>query len=67
MLIAWSTKGWPGPRTHRLLRLRNPTRQDLRKRVAALFQTEMVEDWVGCFVVATDVKVRVRRPSAEPY
>lgn len=47
-----------------LVRLRNPSRSELAERVAYLFQQEQVERWAGCFVVATDRKVRVLRPTA---
>jgi hypothetical protein len=30
--------------------------------VALLFATEPVEQWKGCLVVATDHKLRVKRP-----
>ena len=33
----------------------------LAERVLRLFESESVEDWLGCFVVATDRKLRVRR------
>lgn len=52
------------PGTHAgllLLRLREPSRQGIIERVERLFQTTDVEAWAGCFVVATDHKVRVRR------
>jgi predicted nuclease of predicted toxin-antitoxin system len=55
------------PGTHHgilLVRLRNPSRSELAARVAYLFHQERVEDWAGCFVVATDRKVRVMRPPA---
>lgn len=45
-----------------LVRLLNPGRQALFERVTHLFTTEDVESWYGCFVVATDRKIRVRRP-----
>lgn len=51
------------PGTHHgllLVRLRKPGRIKLRQRVSLLFQTENVESWAGCFVVATDHKIRVR-------
>lgn len=44
-----------------LVRLRDPSRAALIERVRALFYNEPVEDWVGCFVVATEHKLRVRR------
>src|SRR6266699_2977721 len=53
------------PGTHSgilLVRLREPSRGSLTARVEALFRGEDVESWTGCFVVATDRKIRVRRP-----
>ena len=52
------------PGTHHgllLIRLARPGRRALRARVRRLFESERVADWGGCFVVATDRKVRVRR------
>jgi predicted nuclease of predicted toxin-antitoxin system len=46
-----------------LVRLAKPGRNSLFERVSALFQTEHVSDWTGCLVVATDWKVRIRRPA----
>jgi predicted nuclease of predicted toxin-antitoxin system len=46
-----------------LVRLRNPGRLALAQKVQWLFEQEDVESWHGCFVVATDYKVRVRRPT----
>ena len=48
-----------------LIRLHAPARTNLIQRVAELFQTENVSEWVGCFVVATEIKVRVARPSRD--
>ena len=45
-----------------LLRLFAPGRTALRQRVRMLFEQEDVDGWAGCFVVATERKVRVRRP-----
>jgi predicted nuclease of predicted toxin-antitoxin system len=42
-----------------LVRLRSPNRKNLAGRVAELFQTENVADWAGCFVVATERKIRL--------
>jgi predicted nuclease of predicted toxin-antitoxin system len=53
------------PGTHRgilLVRLRSPDRQNLIRRVREVFQQEEVGLWSGCFVVATERKVRVVRP-----
>jgi predicted nuclease of predicted toxin-antitoxin system len=49
-----------------VIRLAWPTRQRLIERVKELFSQEAVEAWVGCFVVVTDHKVRVLRPTKEP-
>ena len=52
------------PGTHAgllLVRLARPGRDALLARVAMLFTTEPVEQWHGC-VVATDHKVRAKRP-----
>jgi len=46
-----------------LVRLRDPGRNELLKRVQGLFQTEAVEHWKRCFVVLTDRKLRVRYPN----
>ena len=54
------------PGTHHgllLVRLANPNRRALRSYIEALFRAEDVERWVSCFVVATDTKIRVRRPA----
>jgi len=44
-----------------LVRLRSPNRSNLVKRVSELFQNENVGGWIGCFVVATERKIRVLR------
>ena len=46
-----------------LLRLRNPSWRALVARVVDLFAQEDVTKWAKCFVVATESKVRVRRPA----
>jgi predicted nuclease of predicted toxin-antitoxin system len=54
------------PGTHAgllLVRLAQPGRKALASRVALLFATERVDEWRGCLVVATEHKVRVRRPA----
>ena len=45
-----------------LVRLRSASRQNLAIRIQEVFQTEDVSSWTACFVVATERKVRVRRP-----
>ena len=53
------------PGTHHgllLVRLAKPGRRALFERVFRLFEAEDVESWRGCFVVASDRKLRVRRP-----
>lgn len=52
------------PGTHHgvlLMRISNPSRRRLSARLFEIFQCEDVESWKGCFVVATDSKLRVRR------
>ena len=48
-----------------LLRLHSPNRKNLSDRVVKLFQTENVDRWSGCFVVATERKIRVLRARSE--
>jgi predicted nuclease of predicted toxin-antitoxin system len=53
------------PGTHHgilILRLRNPSAAALLNRVVSLFQTEDAPNWSGCFVVASERKVRINRP-----
>jgi predicted nuclease of predicted toxin-antitoxin system len=45
-----------------LVRLHSPSRQNLIARVENIFQTESVDQWPGCFVVATERKTRVLKP-----
>jgi|SRR5580704_935779 predicted nuclease of predicted toxin-antitoxin system len=54
------------PGTHSgilLVRLHSPDRESLTQRVSEVFRQEEVDGWSGCFVVATDRKVRVIRAS----
>jgi predicted nuclease of predicted toxin-antitoxin system len=46
-----------------LVRLHSPSRTNLARRVVQLFQTENVGDWAGCFVVATERKIRLLKPT----
>jgi len=58
------------PGTHAgllLVRLRAPSRGALTRRIHAVFQSEPVETWSRAFVVVTDHKLRVRRPSVENF
>lgn len=45
-----------------LIRLRTPSRRALTQRGEDLFREEDASTWPRCFVVATERKVRVRRP-----
>ena len=45
-----------------LVRLRSPGRLALIGRIKELFKKEDIESWNKCFVVATDRKLRIRRP-----
>jgi predicted nuclease of predicted toxin-antitoxin system len=49
-----------------LVRLHSPNRRNLIGRVVELFQKESVGDWAGCFVVATERKIRVLKPQSKP-
>lgn len=54
------------PGTHAgllLVRLGAPGRDALVARLSLLFATESVDQWRGCLVVATDHKLRVKRPN----
>ena len=53
------------PGTHHgllLVRLPQPGRTALLERIASLFRTETVDTWSRCVVIATTMKVRIRRP-----
>jgi predicted nuclease of predicted toxin-antitoxin system len=45
-----------------VIRLQSPSRENLIARVTKLFDTEDVTGWVGCFIVVTERKIRIRRP-----
>jgi predicted nuclease of predicted toxin-antitoxin system len=52
------------PGTHSglvLVRLKRPGRRAVASKVLAVFEVEDVGSWVGCFVVVSDSKLRVRR------
>lgn len=44
-----------------LIRLREPSRMRLIKRIGALFEQNPADQWTGCFMVVTDHKVRIKR------
>jgi predicted nuclease of predicted toxin-antitoxin system len=48
-----------------LVRLHSPNRKNLVDRIIELFQEENVTEWAGCFVVATELKIRVQKPSSK--
>ena len=53
------------PGTHHgilVVRLRSPHRTALIERTEQLFRRENTASWAGCFVVATEHKLRIRRP-----
>ena len=55
------------PGTHHgllLVRLCAPGRLALAEKVGGLFASEDEKSWIGCFVVVSDRKLRVRRPGA---
>jgi len=44
-----------------LIRLHSPNRRNLVERIVELFEKEDVGEWAGCFVVATERKIRIVR------
>lgn len=53
------------PGTHAgilVIRLRAPSRQNLITLIEKIFRSENVDEWRGCFVIATARKTRVIRP-----
>jgi predicted nuclease of predicted toxin-antitoxin system len=48
-----------------LIRLANPGREALTQRLVHLFRSEAVDTWTGCLVVASDRKIRIRRPARD--
>lgn len=46
-----------------LVRLRLPGRRALTERLTAVISTHAVEDWARCFVLVSDLKIRVHRPA----
>jgi predicted nuclease of predicted toxin-antitoxin system len=48
-----------------LVRLRSPNRRELIERIGELFRKENVGEWAGCFIVATEHKIRVLRPGSK--
>jgi hypothetical protein len=45
------------------VRLAHPGRRALASRVGSLIESEPIDEWARCFVVAIDRKIRVRLPS----
>ena len=45
-----------------ILLVRSPNRSSLIARIQALFRQESCSEWSGCFVVATERKIRVLKP-----
>ncbi len=55
------------PGTHHgllLVRLQQPSRRELTRRVRSLFLAHDVTHWRGCYVVATEIKLRIQHPGA---
>jgi predicted nuclease of predicted toxin-antitoxin system len=47
-----------------IVRLTEPSRQALLVRIRGLFREEEISTWTRCLVVASERKVRVRRPAS---
>ena len=50
-----------------ILRLSNPSRKELTRKIAGIFKLEDVESWKKCFVIITDNKIRIKRPDSEKF
>ena len=49
-----------------VVRLKQPSRQALVNRIRGLFREEEATSWTRCLVIASERKVRVRRPAGLP-
>ncbi len=47
-----------------LIRLMNPSRRKLIEKILWIFKTEPVDLWERCFVVVTENKIRIRKPTS---
>ena len=47
-----------------IIRLSNPSRSALIRKISAVFQSEDVKKWQGCFIIMTDNKLRIKRPDS---
>ena len=47
-----------------LVRLQQPGRRQLIRRVRSIFLAQDVTYWRGCYVVATEIKLRIQHPEA---
>jgi predicted nuclease of predicted toxin-antitoxin system len=45
-----------------VVRLSDPGLNSLLTKITGIFKTEPVQNWEACFVVVTDLKIRVRYP-----
>ena len=66
--LDFSDKRRFSPGTHygiAMIRLHKPTRRSLITRTEQVFRFENITGWLGCFVVVTEQKVRVRRAPDE--
>lgn len=45
-----------------LIRMRHPSRRKLIERITYIFNTEDLNSWRQCFVVISDLKLRIKRP-----
>lgn len=46
-----------------LIRLDHPSRSELLEKMRQILETEEFESWKQCLVVATEHKIRIRRPT----
>jgi predicted nuclease of predicted toxin-antitoxin system len=45
-----------------LIHLHSPSQRSLMNRIRQIFEAGNVHEWGGCFIVATERKVRIRKP-----
>jgi predicted nuclease of predicted toxin-antitoxin system len=45
-----------------LIRMHSPSQRNLMNRIGQIFETGNVDEWQKCFVVASERKIRIRRP-----
>ena len=50
-----------------IIRLSNPSRTELIRKISGVFKIEDVEKWQKCFIILTDHKIRIKKPDSEKF